>query len=102
MSQVYEINKGVNKPVQFKGLQAQYIWWLGGGILALLFLFACMYIVGVNLFVCIVAVGGLGALLFFVVYRMSRKYGEFGLMKKMAGRGVPKGIRVTRIRLKRI
>ena len=26
---VYVINKGINAPITFKGLKAQYIWWLG-------------------------------------------------------------------------
>lgn len=29
---VYQINKGINKPIEFKGLKAQYIWYLGGGL----------------------------------------------------------------------
>ena len=28
---VYKVNKGINKPIEFRGLKAQYIWWLGGG-----------------------------------------------------------------------
>ena len=36
--------KGINKPLEFKGLKAQYIWYLGGGLVALLILFAIMYI----------------------------------------------------------
>jgi len=37
---IYQINKGINKPIEFKGLKAQYIWYLGGGLVALLVLFA--------------------------------------------------------------
>ena len=62
---VYTINKGINKSIEFKGLKAQYIWYLGGGIIALLILFAIMYII-------------------------SNKYGEHGMMKAMAKRNVPK------------
>jgi len=28
MSSVYKINKGINKPIEFKGLKAQYIAYL--------------------------------------------------------------------------
>lgn len=45
---VYTINKGINKPVEFKGLKAQYIWYLGGGLIMLLILFAILYICGVT------------------------------------------------------
>lgn len=86
---VYQINKGINKPVEFKGLKAQYIWYLAGGILALLILFAVLYIIGVNTFVCLALIGILGTVLFFTIYHMSNKYGEHGIMKKMASRSVP-------------
>lgn len=93
MASVYKINKGVNQPVVFKGLKAQYIWWLGGGLVTLLLLFAIMYIIGVNMYVCLLIILVLGTLLFKKVYSMSRKYGEYGLMKKIAKRRIPKVIK---------
>jgi hypothetical protein len=89
----YTINKGVNRPVEFRGLKGQYIWWLGGGIVGLLALFAGMYIAGVNPFGCIAMVGLAGTVLFIRVYRLSRVYGEYGWMKKMAARRIPARIR---------
>ena len=50
---VYQINKGINKTIELKGLKAQYIWYLGGGLVALLILFAIIYIMGVNVFICV-------------------------------------------------
>jgi len=93
MNTVYKINKGINKSVEFKGLKAQYIWYLGAGLLALLILFAILYIVGLNTFFClgIVLIGG--TILFMYVYQLSNKYGEHGMMKKAASRSVPKVIR---------
>jgi hypothetical protein len=93
MSSVYKINKGINKSIEFKGLRAQYIWYLGGGLVSLLILFAVLYICGVNIFLCLFLILVFGAVLFFHTYRMSRKYGEYGLMKKMAKQGIPKVIR---------
>ncbi|MGN7785788.1 DUF4133 domain-containing protein [Niabella sp. 22666] len=93
MASVYKINKGVNQPVVFKGLKAQYIWWLGGGLVTLLLLFAILYIIGVNMYVCLLIILVLGTLLFKKVYSMSRKYGEYGLMKKIAKRRIPKVIK---------
>lgn len=90
---VYTVNKGINKPVEFKGLKAQYIWYLGGGLLALLILFAVLYIAGVNTFVCLVLILLLGFALFLFVYRLSHAYGEHGMMKKIARRSVPKVIK---------
>ena len=58
---VYKINKGINKPIEFKGLKAQYIWYLGGGLLILLILFAILYICGLNSFVCLGIIFVLGS-----------------------------------------
>jgi hypothetical protein len=87
---IYKINKGINKSIEFKGLKAQYIWYLGGGILVLLILFAIMYIIGVNSFLCVgfALVGG--TVLFLYVFKMSSTYGEHGLMKKIAKNSIPK------------
>lgn len=86
---VYAVNKGINKPIEFKGLKAQYIWYLGGGLLALLILFAVFYICGVNTFVCLGITLIAGAGLFMYVYRISHKYGEHGMMKKIAKSKIP-------------
>ena len=90
---VYKINKGINRPIEFKGLKAQWIWWLGGGILVLMIAFAVLYIIGVNSYLCIVLILAGGSILFVQVYRLSNRYGEFGLMKKMAKRSVPEAVK---------
>ena len=61
---VYQINKGINKPIKFKGLKAQHIWYLGGGLVALLILFAIIYIIGVNVFICLGIIVSLSTVLF--------------------------------------
>ena len=90
---VYKINKGINKPVEFRGLKAQYIWYLGGGLVILLILFAILYVIGVNTFFCVGIIVILGTGLFMHVYTLSDKYGEHGMMKKVAKRGVPNTIK---------
>lgn len=90
---VYTINKGINKPIEFKGLKAQYIWYLGGGLLALLILFAILYICGVNTFVCLAIIIITGTALFIHVYRLSHKYGEHGMMKAVAKRSIPRVVK---------
>jgi Domain of unknown function (DUF4133) len=86
---LYKINKGIHKSIEFKGLKAQYIWYLGGGILILLIGFAIMYILGVNSYVCVGLILVAGFILFMYVFRMSSTYGEYGLMKKIAKRSIP-------------
>ncbi|MBS1666409.1 MAG: DUF4133 domain-containing protein [Bacteroidetes bacterium] len=90
---VYQINKGINKSIEFKGLKAQYIWYLGGGLVILLILFAIIYICGVNIFFCLALIVTLATGLFMYVYKLSRAYGEHGLMKKIARKAVPHAIK---------
>ncbi|RZM29205.1 MAG: DUF4133 domain-containing protein [Pedobacter sp.] len=87
---VYQINKGINQSIEFKGLKAQYIWYLGGGVIALLIIFAAMYIIGLPSFVCIGIILIAGTVLVIRIYGMSNKYGEYGLMKALARKQVPK------------
>lgn len=91
---VYQINKGINQSIEFKGLKAQYIWYLGGGVIFLMILFAAMYIAGLPSIVCVGIIGLSGVLWVFKIYQMSQKYGEHGLMKALAKRQVPKAVRV--------
>lgn len=93
MSSVYKINKGINKPIEFKGLKAQYIAYLAVGLITLLVLFAILYIAGVNMFICLFLIVALGAILFMSVYGMSDKYGQYGLLKKLAKRSIPESIK---------
>ncbi len=86
---VYQINKNINKSIEFKGLKAQYIWYLGGGIIFLLILFTILYISGINPFFCAGLILFAGTLLVLKIYQLSNKYGEYGLMKKLAQQRVP-------------
>lgn len=89
MPSVYSINKGIGRSIEFKGLKAQYIWWLGGGLVLLFVLFAVMYLIQVPLFVSLGAVVMVGTGLVIKVYQLSNRYGEHGMMKAMAKRSVP-------------
>jgi len=90
---VYQINKGINQSIEFKGLKAQYIWYLGGGVVALLIVFAAMYIIGLPTYLCIGIILTAGTSLVMKMYGMSNKYGEHGLMKALARKQVPKLIK---------
>jgi hypothetical protein len=92
---LYQINKGINKPIEFKGLKAQYIGYLAGGLVFLLIGFAVIYLLGVAVMYCIIIVTGLGSALFYQVFKLSHKYGEHGLMKKAAKRYLPNHLKFT-------
>ncbi|NQX56808.1 DUF4133 domain-containing protein [Pedobacter panaciterrae] len=92
MASVYHINKGVSKPIVFKGLKAQYIAYLAVGLVLLLLGFVLGYLLGAPLFVLLPLVLSLGFALFFFVFRLSHRFGEHGLMKYVAKRGLPSRI----------
>lgn len=93
-SSVYAVNKGINQSIEFKGLKAQYIWYLGGGVVALLIVFAVLFIIGIPSLVCVGLIGCGGTVLVLKIYKMSRQYGEYGMMKAVAVRQLPKSVRV--------
>jgi hypothetical protein len=74
-------------------LKAQYIWYLGGGVVALLIVFAAMYIISLPTYLCIGIILTAGTFLVMKIYGMCNKYGEHGLMKALARKQVPKLIK---------
>ncbi|TCC88594.1 DUF4133 domain-containing protein [Pedobacter frigiditerrae] len=95
MASVYQVNKGVSRPMEFKGLKGVYIGVLAGGLVFLLVLFAVMYILRMPLLVLLPTVLMLGSGLFASVFRLSRRFGVHGLAKYLAKRGVPSFIRFS-------
>jgi len=90
---IYQINKGVSKPIVFKGLKAQYIAYLAIGLVVLLVGFAVLYICGLSLWVILPLIVGLATALFFSVFRLSHRFGEHGLSKHFAKKQLPDFIR---------
>lgn len=79
--------------MEFRGLQAQYIRWVAGVLIANLLVFALLHLCEVSSWVClplVLASGGLGIA---GVYKMSRVYGAHGLMKKRAAMRIPEALR---------
>ena len=94
MSAVYQINKGVNRSLEFKGIRAQYIIYLASGLVLLLLMFAILYAIGCNTWLCLGIVLPAGAGLFLVVGRLSKRFGEHGLEKRFAKRLLPGCVKV--------
>ncbi len=87
---IYSINKGINRPLEFRGLKAQYIWYLAGGLVSVLTMFSILYIAGFNAYLTVFIGFTLGGLVFFYVYKMNDKYGQWGWMRRAAQKKVPK------------
>lgn len=99
MAAVYPINKGVARPITFKGLVGVYILYLLLGLAGLLLLFGILYVLRVEIWLILLLVLMLGAVLFTLVFRLSKRFGEHGLSKYLAGRRLPNGIRFGSRRL---
>jgi hypothetical protein len=86
----YNINKGIGKSVEFKGLKSQYLFIFAGGLLSVFVLFVILYLVGIDQWICI----GFGvvatSVLVWLTFNLNAKYGEHGLMKLMAKRRHPR------------
>ncbi|UZJ63940.1 DUF4133 domain-containing protein [Sphingobacterium sp. KU25419] len=90
---IYQINKGINKSIEFKGLKAQYIWYMGAVMVGLIIVFSVLYFIGLNQYVCLGIIGIAGFVSVTKIFAMSRKFGEHGLMKTMAKRMVPTAVK---------
>ena len=95
------INKGIGRPVEFKGLKAQYLFIFCGGLLALFVLFVILYMVGIDQWVCIGFGAASSSLLVWQTFALNARYGEHGLMKLGAARSHPRYLinrrRITRL-----
>jgi len=85
----YPINKGIGRPVEFKGLKAQY-----------LFIFR-LYMVGIDQWICIGFGAASSSVLVWQTFALNARYGEHGLMKLGAARSHPRYLinrrRITRL-----
>ena len=82
----YPINKGIGRPVEFKGLKAQYLFIFAGGLLALFILFVILYMVGIGQWICIGFGAASSSILVWQTFALNARYGEHGLMKLGAAR----------------
>nr|WP_217447844.1 DUF4133 domain-containing protein [Maribellus comscasis] len=86
----YNINKGIGKSVEFRGLKSQYLFIFAAGLLAVFVVFVILYMAGVDQWVCI----GFGVIaasvLVWLTFNLNTRYGESGLMKLMAKKQHPR------------
>ncbi|MDV3662679.1 conjugal transfer protein TraF [Elizabethkingia anophelis] len=88
----YNINKGIGRTVEFKGLKAQYLFIFAGGLLSTLILIMILYMTGVNSYVCLALGAAASSILIWKTFSLNKKYGEHGLMKLGAKKKHPRYI----------
>ena len=91
-SDVLRINRGIGKPVEFKGLKSQYLFIFCGGLLAVFVVFIVLFMAGVNQWLCIGFIVSASLLLVWQTFRLNARYGTHGLMKAAARKRHPRFI----------
>lgn len=86
----FTVNKGINKPVEFKGLKSQYLFIFAGGLLAIVIIFMVMYMSGVPQIACFGFAAITAPLLIWQTFSLNRDYGTYGLMKLQAVKRFPR------------
>lgn len=89
----YSINRGINAPVEFRGLKGQYIGYFAACVVGTLVAFGVLYACGCSLYFCTPSALALGGLASARVFRMSKRHGLHGLSKRRARRQMPKALR---------
>lgn len=97
----FEINKGVGREVEFKGLRAQYLFIFAFGLLAVFVVFVIMYTAGIGQWTCIGFGVSAATTVVWLTFSLNRRFGSHGLMKLLAARQHPRRIlsrkRITRL-----
>lgn len=97
----FEINKGVGREVEFKGLRAQYLFIFVFGLLAVFVVFVIMYTAGIGQWVCIGFGVSAATVVVWLTFSLNRRFGSHGLMKLLAARQHPRRI-ISRKRITRL
>lgn len=85
----YNINKGIGRTVEFKGLKSQYLFLFAGGLLGTIILVMILYMTGVNSYICLLLGAGGASLIIWKTFSLNKKYGTHGLMKMGARKRHP-------------
>lgn len=88
----FNINKGIGRPAEFKGLKAQYLFIFVGGLLAVFVVTVVIYMLGVPQMICVGFGAVSGSILVWVTFHLNGKYGQYGLMKVRAIKNHPRYI----------
>lgn len=88
----FNINKGIGRTVEFRGLKAQYLFIFAGGLLAMLVLVMVLYIAGISSYICLGIGAGGASFIVWQTFILNKKYGEHGLMKIAARKRHPRYI----------
>lgn len=89
---IFEMNKGVGRKVEFQGLTAQYLFLLVGGLGGIFLTFVLLFMAGAPQGTCILFAFLAAMFIIWGTFYLNRRFGEHGLMKRMAARQHPRRI----------
>ena len=88
----YQVNRGVGRQGEFQGLTAQYLFLFVGGLAGVFILFVVLYMSGIPQGACILFAVVAAASVVGITFRLNRRYGPHGLMKRLSARRHPRRI----------
>ena len=97
----FNVNKGIGRPAEFKGLKAQYLFIFVGGLLAVFVITVVIYMIGLPQMICVGFGAVSGSVLVWATFHLNGKYGQYGLMKVQATKNHPQYIN-NRQQIKRL
>ena len=89
----YRINKGAGRPIEFKGLKSQYLFFFAGGLMSVFLVVVVLYMAGVSQLVCLSFGAVSGTLAVWLTFRMNARH---GLMKMLAEKRHPRYLSARR------
>lgn len=91
---IYRIQRDINRPIEFFGLQSQYIWMLVLGFVLLMTIFLTLYYSGISRIFSLSVMVVSGILWTVVVHGWNRRYGKYGFLKSYARGKLPSSLRI--------
>lgn len=91
---IYRIHRDINRPIEFHGLQSQYIGLLALGFVLLLGLILVLYYSGTPRIMSLSGLVLIGLAWTAQVQKWSKRYGRHGLLKSYARRKLPSSVRL--------
>jgi hypothetical protein len=88
----YIIHKGLDRPIEFKGLKGRYVIYMAVGLIGLLMAFVILYLLGLSTTGCLGIVSVTAAIFFYRIAALSRRYGQYDGMKNRAAKKIPGSI----------
>lgn len=90
------VNKGIGRPVEFRGLKGTYLYLAAGIVVSSLVLALIFYgLFGLNTYLATLIVVGSAGVGIWYCMRLSAKYGVSGLLKLEATRHQPKAVIIS-------